>query len=503
MGSGSSRLAEDGGRRSRASRRRGGLSTSCFGSFPNLSDEQIGKRIRSSRGITCTEEAVECPDQEAHSTCGGLSIHQAPKTTSANANNSVDVNREEECGMRKIDSGCSSSQTESFADRPSSLTGCLHCPFTFIPDKFGFPIRRSRNFRSSGDCIRTGYDGSSRILERTAAENNDDDLRGNVSMEAGSESSLRNPLDTENSGMIPRCRRNSPHGPLEGSMRFSRTLSVGRLRDRVVRRTTLSEGLLGALLLEERSLIRSNSQVLHQALANTSRNSFSTTINETPRMTHSNSAYRNDERRASETSQFRSASNHDLLERRSAFLERRRRIRSQVRALQRLGSRFENLSGHDRSCISSGQHRTGFCTCSSRRSTNINNDTSTSSSISRIVMLAEALFEVLDEIHQQSAVLSSSQSNSTIGSLPAPKEVVDGIPTKVYVRSKTQLEQELSQCYICLVEYEAGDLIRILPCQHEFHINCIDKWLKEIHRVCPVCRRNICGSEFSTSMKIN
>lgn len=39
-----------------------------------------------------------------------------------------------------------------------------------------------------------------------------------------------------------------------------------------------------------------------------------------------------------------------------------------------------------------------------------------------------------------------------------------------------------NRCYICLVEYEEGDSVRILPCHHEFHKTCVDKWLKEIHR---------------------
>lgn len=62
----------------------------------------------------------------------------------------------------------------------------------------------------------------------------------------------------------------------------------------------------------------------------------------------------------------------------------------QVHALQRMGSRFENLSGHERSCILSGQHRTGHCTC------RLNNQDPNSArgSISRIVLLAEALSEV-------------------------------------------------------------------------------------------------------------
>lgn len=41
---------------------------------------------------------------------------------------------------------------------------------------------------------------------------------------------------------------------------------------------------------------------------------------------------------------------------------------------------------------------------------------------------------------------------------------------------------EYHRCYICLVEYEEGDRMRILPCHHEFHKTCVDKWLKEIHR---------------------
>ncbi|KAJ7943972.1 RING finger protein [Quillaja saponaria] len=294
-------------------------------------------------------------------------------------------------------------------------------------------------------------------------------------------------------------RRIGAREPVERNVRFSRTLSVGRLRDRVLRRSTLSD-LTFRPPQQEREA-RDASQDSERRARDGDRRTLpsdgdavnSPTTSGYPQSSLSNSLFSMQDYEV-ETSRSREARYQDLLENRSNFLERRRRIRSQVRALQRLGSRFENLSGHDRSCILSGQHRTGRCTCRiSSRDNNVNEDTGSRTSISRIVMLAEALFEVLDEIHQQSVVLSSRPSVSSIGSVPARHEVVDSLPIKLYSKLQTHHE-EAAQCYICLVEYEDGDSMRVLPCNHEFHRTCIDKWLKEIHRVCPLCRGDICTS---------
>ncbi|XP_055420479.1 E3 ubiquitin-protein ligase RLIM-like [Bubalus kerabau] len=42
-------------------------------------------------------------------------------------------------------------------------------------------------------------------------------------------------------------------------------------------------------------------------------------------------------------------------------------------------------------------------------------------------------------------------------------------------------------CTICLTEYTTGNMLRILPCTHEYHNQCIDQWLEE-HSNCPICR---------------
>ncbi|XP_004301769.1 PREDICTED: uncharacterized protein LOC101314385 isoform X1 [Fragaria vesca subsp. vesca] len=282
--------------------------------------------------------------------------------------------------------------------------------------------------------------------------------------------------------------------PVERNVRFSRTLSVGRLRDRVLRRSSLSD-LTFSSMQQEGEVRDTNQGDDTRTLAPESSVVNLQNGSGDPPSNMLNSLFSNQDFEV-ETIRPREARYHDLLEHRSNFLERRRRIRSQVRALQRLGSRFENVSGHERSCILSGHQRTGRCTCrSSNRDALPNDNSSARASISRIVMLAEALFEVLDEIHQQSVVLSSRPSVSSIGSVPAPNEVVESLPVKLFSKVQKHQNEEAAQCYICLVEYEEGDEMRILPCNHEFHKTCIDKWLKEIHRVCPLCRRDVCRSD--------
>uniref|UniRef100_A0A674J080 RING-type domain-containing protein n=1 Tax=Terrapene triunguis TaxID=2587831 RepID=A0A674J080_9SAUR len=45
----------------------------------------------------------------------------------------------------------------------------------------------------------------------------------------------------------------------------------------------------------------------------------------------------------------------------------------------------------------------------------------------------------------------------------------------------------LPRCVVCFSDFEARQLLRVLPCNHEFHAKCVDKWLKA-NRTCPICR---------------
>ncbi|XP_059286477.1 uncharacterized protein LOC132039936 isoform X1 [Lycium ferocissimum] len=164
--------------------------------------------------------------------------------------------------------------------------------------------------------------------------------------------------------------------------------------------------------------------------------------------------------------------------------ERRRHSRSEM--WERLPVPGGLIAGDHRSATCpTGIHTDGPCSCETIL---MSRESGSRASISRIVMLAEALFEVLDEIHRQPMSLSLS-----VLSLPAPESVVDSFPVKIYSKSEEvdTTGNNVLQCHICLAEYEEGDKIRVLPCHHEFHLSCVDKWLKEIHGVCPLCRGDV------------
>ncbi|XP_022050788.1 E3 ubiquitin-protein ligase RNF6 [Acanthochromis polyacanthus] len=69
------------------------------------------------------------------------------------------------------------------------------------------------------------------------------------------------------------------------------------------------------------------------------------------------------------------------------------------------------------------------------------------------------------------------------------KEQIDNLSTRTY--GQANLEGEMGRaCSVCINEYAQGNKLRRLPCSHEFHIHCIDRWLSE-NNTCPICRQPI------------
>ncbi|XP_068963425.1 RING finger protein 215 [Petaurus breviceps papuanus] len=57
---------------------------------------------------------------------------------------------------------------------------------------------------------------------------------------------------------------------------------------------------------------------------------------------------------------------------------------------------------------------------------------------------------------------------------------------------------DIQTCAICLDQFHRNQCLRVLPCLHEFHRECIDPWLL-LQQTCPLCKHNILGSSWAES----
>ncbi|CAK8689624.1 unnamed protein product [Clavelina lepadiformis] len=70
-----------------------------------------------------------------------------------------------------------------------------------------------------------------------------------------------------------------------------------------------------------------------------------------------------------------------------------------------------------------------------------------------------------------------------------PEHLINKLPT-IKVREGSKLLFPGRQCRLCLRSYMVGQFVRRLPeCGHIFHRSCVDDWLKDNHRRCPIDRQ--------------
>jgi len=72
------------------------------------------------------------------------------------------------------------------------------------------------------------------------------------------------------------------------------------------------------------------------------------------------------------------------------------------------------------------------------------------------------------------------------------KAELDLIPSFRF--SKETAKETNTKCVICMSEYTNREKLRRLPCTHDFHSKCIDKWLRS-NITCPICRDEVLSSK--------
>lgn len=70
------------------------------------------------------------------------------------------------------------------------------------------------------------------------------------------------------------------------------------------------------------------------------------------------------------------------------------------------------------------------------------------------------------------------------------RPTIESYPTTVLGESRRLPKTSDGTCPICLSEYQPKETLRSIPeCNHYFHADCIDEWLK-LNGSCPLCRNS-------------
>ncbi|KAL3835190.1 hypothetical protein ACJIZ3_009926 [Penstemon smallii] len=73
---------------------------------------------------------------------------------------------------------------------------------------------------------------------------------------------------------------------------------------------------------------------------------------------------------------------------------------------------------------------------------------------------------------------------------PAQREAVEALIQELPKFRLKAVPTDCSECPICLEEFHIGNEVRGLPCAHNFHVECIDEWLR-LNVKCPRCRCSV------------
>ena len=71
--------------------------------------------------------------------------------------------------------------------------------------------------------------------------------------------------------------------------------------------------------------------------------------------------------------------------------------------------------------------------------------------------------------------------------IPLGRQLARCLPTRKY-----KAESETTDnCVICVDDFTEEDTVRVLPCDHIFHPQCIDEWLGNHSSLCPLCKKRV------------
>lgn len=102
---------------------------------------------------------------------------------------------------------------------------------------------------------------------------------------------------------------------------------------------------------------------------------------------------------------------------------------------------------------------------------------------------SQAFVQLLQQFQMHSQQAQEVEVNRGID-----QHMVDRLPTFSYSEVDDGLKDEEDNrdvtCRICLEQFVNGEELRLLPCFHKYHKDCVDHWLKMSSK-CPICKSSI------------
>lgn len=79
-----------------------------------------------------------------------------------------------------------------------------------------------------------------------------------------------------------------------------------------------------------------------------------------------------------------------------------------------------------------------------------------------------------------------TEPTTPVSEVPTPDGEERPTPTAAETKTETVPDAGNLSCPICTDDFIKGQDLRVLPCNHQFHMECIDPWLMNVSGTCPL-----------------
>ncbi len=88
------------------------------------------------------------------------------------------------------------------------------------------------------------------------------------------------------------------------------------------------------------------------------------------------------------------------------------------------------------------------------------------------------LSDATGEVENYEALLNLAERLGDAKPRGLMKTDIEQLPSYRYNAEINRSTMDQTSCVVCMCDFEGRQLLRVLPCSHEFHAKCVDKWLK-------------------------